>query len=721
MILRTTVPLPAGAPQWRPSSPTAAVDSCPAGTIRKTSPTVDLRLQRAAEALLEQTRAEINASTSVTTPRRLHPLGHRRLRVEESRRDDLVRDLVSDLARGRAMREFQYRYERRFCKRKWPWMAELWALISENPELKFCPSLDRCFKRVLFRSSRYSARARGHPVQRVSLEELLHVVARNFRGSGGNGPDSPTIKRKNNNNNNNNNNNYEDSDRDEDGNNGSPAAAVSSGKHRGRTRREILVQNILSVIERLFDVFDVYKTGDDDYAIEENNEAFAASRPDGASSAFAHAAAVAARHTTKGSASDISTSYVDPRELLCALRVISHPGIDAAEPYLRYCFDLYAHTWSELDERGEAKGSTPSADLHGSIWGATSATSGLATGVEPSFPLQAGSTLPTSNDTLSKDAAMPTVAASLLLSGFASVTTEDEYVPWREWQMACVVTATNDWELELLSGLATRAFLGPLEVDVPQAATLDAMLRKDDPRWRGNDNIDDGGDDYISDHGEFDAFDEGLGMDERDELRRLRRLRQAQQRNRKRKFVRGKGLPHLSGTSLRAGEIPMSGGSSLLSSSSALLHSKSEKSSRDRSRAEEEFAAATAEFGNGGDDAVSGADDSVFHDGSTSSSSSSSSTPPPKHQGLRFILGHQLQSLAYPQLESRVTYGFTHVPPAVAFATMIEYATVSMLDESFPTRPSVFESKYISIMYSSNSCSGVTLNIELFPKSTSSI
>ena len=57
----------------------------------------------------------------------------------------------------------------------------------------------------------------------------------------------------------------------------------------------------------------------------------------------------------------------------------------------------------------------------------------------------------------------------------------------------------------------------------------------------------------------------------------------------------------------------------------------------------------------------------------------------------------------------------------VGGATMIEYATVSMLDESFPTRPSVFESKYISIMYSSNSCSGVTLNIELFPKSTSSI
>ena len=144
MILRASVPLPEGAPPWRPSSPTAAVDSCPAGTVRRTSPPVDPRLRSAAQALLEQTRAEMSPTMAPPPLRRLHPLGHRNLRVEESRRDDLVRHLTSDLAKGRAMREFKYRYERRFSKHKWGWMAELWALISENHskwEKPFCLGL----------------------------------------------------------------------------------------------------------------------------------------------------------------------------------------------------------------------------------------------------------------------------------------------------------------------------------------------------------------------------------------------------------------------------------------------------------------------------------------------------------------------------------------------------------------------------------------------------
>lgn len=505
MILRDYT-LPEGAPQWRPSSPTNEIDSCPVGTIRKPPPTIEPRLQLAAKALMEQQishAADDSASEDnrQLRRRRLHPLGHRSLRVEEARSYDLIKDLTSDLAKGRAMREFKYRYERRFSPLKWKWMADLWEIVSKNECLKFCPSLDRCFKRVLFRSSRYSCRTRGHPIQRVSLHELLHVVARNFRGS------------------------KKDTENTKGSNNQiGRSDLAASGKHRGMAEREILVQDIVGLVERLFDLFDVYKIGEQDYKIEEGNEEFEASNKTDSDD-------IAIRHTTKGSASDISTSYIDPREFLCTLRAISHPGIDAAEPFLRYSFDLYAHSWSVLRGTSESM-------LHeknnGSVWGATSTASGLASGVEPSFPLQIGSTAPMSNDDLCRNSAMPSAAASLLLSGFARVTSEDEYVPWREWQMACVVTATNDWELELLSGLATRAFLGPPEVDVPQAAALEALLREDENAAPKSDGEDD---EYIPDRSEFDVFDGGIGREEREELERQRSLSKARRRNRKKKHI----------------------------------------------------------------------------------------------------------------------------------------------------------------------------------------
>ena len=44
-------------------------------------------------------------------------------------------------------------------------------------------------------------------------------------------------------------------------------------------------------------------------------------------------------------------------------------------------------------------------------------------------------------------------AASLLLTGFATLSDKTESIPWRELHMACVLTASNDFEFELISGL----------------------------------------------------------------------------------------------------------------------------------------------------------------------------------------------------------------------------------------------------------------------------
>jgi hypothetical protein len=79
-------------------------------------------------------------------------------------------------------------------------------------------------------------------------------------------------------------------------------------------------------------------------------------------------------------------------------------------------------------------------------------------------------------------------ASALLLSGFATVSEKTDAIPWRELHMACVVTATNDFEFELLSGLATRTFLGPSAKDITQAVQLEEILERNSATSSTTDN-----------------------------------------------------------------------------------------------------------------------------------------------------------------------------------------------------------------------------------------
>jgi hypothetical protein len=80
-------------------------------------------------------------------------------------------------------------------------------------------------------------------------------------------------------------------------------------------------------------------------------------------------------------------------------------------------------------------------------------------------------------------------ASALLLSGFATVSEKTDAIPWRELHMACVVTATNDFEFELLSGLATRTFLGPSAKDITQAVQLEEILERNSATSSTTDNV----------------------------------------------------------------------------------------------------------------------------------------------------------------------------------------------------------------------------------------
>ena len=220
---------------------------------------------------------------------RINPDSHidnRTERIQEYRSKQLQDKLTSELSKQRALREFEHRYERRFHPSKWKHLAELVTLIQSTSELRFSSSLDRCFKRVLFRSSSTSLRC--HPVQRVGLEELLHVVANNYSGTGtGTGNDMKLDK----------------------------------GPHRGRTTRELIVQQIVTLMKKIFYYFDVYQV-----TAESSEEMLASDQKE--------SAGVVGPSTCN--ASDVSESFIDPRELLCAMRVISHPGLNAGEDHLRY-------------------------------------------------------------------------------------------------------------------------------------------------------------------------------------------------------------------------------------------------------------------------------------------------------------------------------------------------------------------------------------------------
>jgi len=406
-----------------------------------------------------QTLAAINPL--LLSPSKRFP--NRRNRIDELNRRQEVKRLTADLSRNRAMKEFSFRYERRFHPKKWSLIAKLVHLIEKNPELRFCPSLDRCFKRVLFRSSRCSTR--NHPIQRVGKEELLHVITQNYSGKQsiqqtqsqsqsqgkGKGKEKGTKQTD------------------------AELQTYTRGPHRGRTKRQVVVQEILKIVSDLYVYFDVYK-------IDENEQT--------RSGLVDHTML----ETEPGSATDVSTSYIDPRELLCAIRVVSHPGLEAGEPHLRYWFDLYAHTWLVLndDEHINLQDGTITNQRYNSS--STNNSSGRRTAGGGSSLLPSTWSTKWENETMRPTDAqlkynsvgvrsgtpisqkLSASAASLCLSGFASVSTKTESVPWRELQMACVVTATTDFEYELLSGLATRAFLGPNTEDMQQAVKLEHLL-----------------------------------------------------------------------------------------------------------------------------------------------------------------------------------------------------------------------------------------------------
>ena len=87
------------------------------------------------------------------------------------------------------------------------------------------------------------------------------------------------------------------------------------------------------MIQKIFYYFDVYKVG-----AESGEEMVRRDREEGVFGA------------SSCNASDLSMSFIDPRELLCAMRVISNPGLEAGEDHVRYWFDLYSHTWLVLEE-----------------------------------------------------------------------------------------------------------------------------------------------------------------------------------------------------------------------------------------------------------------------------------------------------------------------------------------------------------------------------------
>ena len=329
-------------------------------------------------------------------------------------------------------------------------IAKFVHLLNSSSCLRFAPSLDRVFKRVLFRSSN-NVQHRSHPIQRVSKAQLLNVLQQNYSNT----------KKTNNDQNNNQTQESEELEGEQ---------IYTTGPHRGKTKREIIVSNLLSIMNDLYDCFDVYK-------IDANEES-----KDGLHNHNIN-------HSHPSTTADVSLSYIDPRELLCALRVISHPGLEASEPHVRYWFDLYAHSWLILDEHehiniqngtvtsmndsieGRQRTAGGGSSLLPSSWSNRWETSTMkktdselkynAVGVRSGTPI---------NQKLSAS------AASLLLSGFAKCSEKTESIPWRELHMACVVTATNDFEFELLSGLATRAFLGPNNLDIKQAVTLEHLL-----------------------------------------------------------------------------------------------------------------------------------------------------------------------------------------------------------------------------------------------------
>jgi len=204
-------------PIFRPTSPT--IKPNPLSAFDQSSIMLDPLPQPVATSTTSaahrqhQLLRELGAlDPALLQPSAVNPSRHQR--IQEIRTRTKVNTLKRDLSHSRVLKEFGFRYERRFHPKKWTLLASLVGLIKHEM-FRFCPSLDRCFKRVLFRSSQYTTHQQ-YPLQRVALQQLLVVVYNNYAGNGGgNGGRGG----------------------DEDGG-GTASVVYQDGKDRGKTKRE---------------------------------------------------------------------------------------------------------------------------------------------------------------------------------------------------------------------------------------------------------------------------------------------------------------------------------------------------------------------------------------------------------------------------------------------------------------------------------------------------
>ena len=176
-------------PIFRPTSPTSAIKPHHLSAFDHSSTLLDPLPQPAiatsttsATHRQHQLLQELGAlDPALLRPSPANPSRHQR--IQEIRTQTKVKDLKRELSHSRVLKEFGFRYERRFHPKKWTLLASLVALIKHEV-FRFCPSLDRCFKRVLFRSSQYTTHQQ-YPLQRVNLHQLLVVVYNNYASGGG--------------------------------------------------------------------------------------------------------------------------------------------------------------------------------------------------------------------------------------------------------------------------------------------------------------------------------------------------------------------------------------------------------------------------------------------------------------------------------------------------------------------------------------------------------
>ena len=81
----------------------------------------------------------------------------------------------------------------------------------------------------------------------------------------------------------------------------------------------MLVQEMLAIVRQVFHYFDVYN-------VNKDNE-------DDGREEVDHGNHGPPQSSFTGTHS--SVSYIDPREFLCAVRVLSHPGLKAGEAHVR--------------------------------------------------------------------------------------------------------------------------------------------------------------------------------------------------------------------------------------------------------------------------------------------------------------------------------------------------------------------------------------------------